>query len=282
MTIAITAASGHFGALAVEAAVRSGQEVVAIARDPGRVAGRPGVEVRGADYDDPAAMTAALTGVTGVLLVSGNEPGRRVQQHRNVIDAARAAGVDRIVYTSAPRATASSLVLAPDHKATEEYLAASGLAWSVARNNWYNENYVQRLPELAQSGVLVAAAGSGRVASAGRADLAAGAVAALTGGWRDGAIREFGGDVAWDYHELAAAYAEVLGRPVVYEPVEPSILVAGMVAGGVPRGTAEFVAAMDVDIAQGALAEVTGELSTLIGRPTTPLVETLRSAAAAA
>jgi NAD(P)H dehydrogenase (quinone) len=183
-----------------------------------------------------------------------------------------------VVYTSAPRATTSALILAPEHKATEEYLAASGLGWAIARNNWYNENYLPGLAAAAASGVLLGAAGAGRVASASRADLAAGAVALLTAAWVDGAVHEFGGDVAWDYTDLAAAYAEVLGVPVTYEALTPAELVAALVAAGVPRGGAEFVAAIDASIAEGALAETTGELSALLGRPTTPLRETLRSA----
>ena len=279
MNLAITAATGQFGRLAVEAAVSAGHDVVAVVRDPGRFVPRDGVTVRQADYDEAAAMTAALTGVDGVLLVSGSEPGMRVAQHRNVIDAATSAGVVRLVYTSAPRASTSALNLAPDHKATEEYLAASGIGWAIARNNWYNENYVPGLAQAAASGVLVAAADKGRVASASREDLAAGAVALLTEAWTAGAIHEFGGDVAWGFTDLAAMYAEASGRPVTYRPVTPSELVDILVAAGVPRGGAEFAAAMDANIADGALAEATGELSAILGGPTTPLLDTLRAVA---
>ena len=281
MNLAITAATGQFGRLAVEAAVSAGHDVVAVVRDPGRFVPRDGVTVRQADYDEAAAMTAALTGVDGVLLVSGSEPGMRVAQHRNVIDAATSAVVVRLVYTSAPRASTSALNLAPDHKATEEYLAASGIGWAVARNNWYHENYVPGLARAAASGVLVAAAGAGRVASASRADLAAGAVALLTDAWTAGAIHEFGGDVAWDFTDLAAMYAEASGRPVTYRPVTPSELVDTLVAAGVPRGGAEFAAAMDASIEDGLLGDATGELGAILGRPTTPLLDTLRAAAVA-
>jgi NAD(P)H dehydrogenase (quinone) len=187
--------------------------------------------------------------------------------------------VGKVVYTSAPRATTSSLVLAPDHKATEEYLAASGLSWSAARNNWYNENYLPGLAQAAQSGVLLSAAGEGRVASASRADLAVGAIALLTGPWQDGAVYELGGDTAWDFRQLAGWYSEALGRPIAYQAVDGPTLVATLTAAGVPEAGAQFAAAVDANIAEGALAEVTGELGRLLGRPTTPILETLRAGA---
>lgn len=279
--LAITAASGHFGRLALAEAVRVRPgEVVAIVRDPSRLGPPPdGVEARTADYGDRTAMAAALAGVDALLMVSSSEVGNRVEHHRNVIDAARDAAVGKVVYTSAPRATTSSLVLAPDHKATEEYLAASGLSWSAARNNWYNENYLPGLAQAAQSGVLLSAAVEGRVASASRADLAVGAIALLTGPWQDGAVYELGGDTAWDFRQLAGWYSEALGRPIAYQAVDGPTLVATLTAAGVPEAGAQFAAAVDANIAEGALAEVTGELGRLLGRPTTPILETLRAGA---
>jgi NAD(P)H dehydrogenase (quinone) len=281
--IAVTAASGHLGrlALAEAARVRPG-EVVAVVRDPSRLGSVPdGVQVRIADYGDREGVAAALTGVEGVLMISSSEVGNRVEHHRSVIDAARDAGVAKLVYTSAPRATTSPLVLVADHKATEEYLAESGLSWTVARHNWYHENYVPNLAQVARTGVLLSAAGEGRVASARRADFAAGDIALLTGPWRDGAVYELGGDEAWDFRQLADWYADALDRPVEYRPVDPADLVTELVAAGVPEGGAQFAAAVDAGIAQGALAEVTGELSRLLGRPTTPMPAALREAAAA-
>lgn len=280
--IAVTAASGHLGrlALAEAARVRPG-EVVAVVRDPTRLESVPdGVEVRTADYGDRAAMAAALAGVEGVLMISSNEVGNRIEHHRSVIDAARDAGVAKLAYTSAPRATTSPLMLVADHKATEEYLAESGLSWTVARHNWYHENYVPNLAVVARTGVLLSAAGDGLVASASRADFAAGDIALLTGPWRDGSVYEFGGDVAWSFRQLATWYAEALDRPVEYWPVDAATLVSELVASGVPEGGAQFAAAVDAGIAQGALAEVTGELGRLLGRPTTPMPDALRDAAA--
>lgn len=157
MTIAITAASGHLGRLALAEAVRVRPgEVVAVVRDPAKVKSPPaGVEVRVADYGDRTALAAALAGVEAVLMISSSEVGNRVKHHHTVIDAARDAGVARQVYTSAPRATASPLALVADHGATEEYLAASGLSWTVARHNWYHENYLPDLALAARTGAML-------------------------------------------------------------------------------------------------------------------------------
>ena len=195
-----------------------------------------------------------------------------------MIDAAKAAGVGRIVYTSAPQATTSSLVLAPDHKATEEYLAASGVATTILRNNWYTENYVDSVKQAAGSGQIVASAGDGRVASAPRADFAEAAAVVLLDESHAGKVYELTGDVAWTFDELAAAAAEVLGREVSYHGVTPEEHAAMLAGFGLDEGTVGFVVALDGNIRDGVLATATSDLSALIGRPTTGLVEALRAA----
>jgi NAD(P)H dehydrogenase (quinone) len=279
MKIGVTGASGQLGHLVVQQLLGKcpATDVVAIVRDPAKAAdlAAAGVEIRVADYDDRVSLDAAAAGLDRLLLISSSEVGRRFPQHANVIDAAKAAGVKHVVYTSAPKATTSSLVLAPEHKATEEYLESSGLAYTVLRNNWYTENYAQPMQAARQSGVLVAAAGEGRVASATRADYAEGAAVVLVGEGHEGKVYEFSGDKAWDYHELAATIADVAGTACVYQAVEPADVVAAMTGAGLDEGTASFVAALDENIAQGALSEATSDLSTLIGRPTTPLKESV-------
>ena len=283
MTIAVTGATGQLGALVVHDLVRTVDpaSVVAVVRDPAKAAGLAGqgVQVRSATYADPAALAAAFAGVDDLLFISSSEVGQRIDQHRAVVDAAVAAGVGRIVYTSAPRATTSHLVLAPEHKFTEEYLAAAGLPTTILRNTWYTENYLGQIEIARTTGTLVAAAGAGRVASASRADFAAAAVAVLTQDGHAGRVYELGGDHAWDHDELAAALAEIVDAPVRYRAVDGPTLIGILQQSGMDEGTAGFVARLDGDIAAGALGEVTGELSTLIGRPTTPLLEGLRAAA---
>ena len=282
MRYGVTGATGLLGRLVIEGLLETQApgNIIAIVRDETKAAdlAERGVRVRVASYDDRPALDAALSGIDKLLLISGNEVGKRIPQHKNVIDAAKSVGVKHVVYTSAPKATTSELVLAPEHKATEEYLAGSGLTYTILRNCWYTENYVRTVEMAGQTGVIVAAVGDGRVASATRADFAAAAVAVLLGEGHENKVYELSGDYAWDFNELAAAASEIIGKPVVYEPVDGPTLIDRMTAAGAERPGAEFAAALDANIAAGLLSEVTGELSALIGRPTTPLKEGLKAA----
>lgn len=282
MTLGVTGATGHFGQLVIEHLLARGTapgEIVALVRDPGRAGAlaAAGVTVRAFDYDEPDALAAALSGVESLLLVSGSAPGRRVAQHRAVIDAANQSGVARVIYTSSPQADDSINPVAPDHKATEEYLAASGIAHVVLRNGWYHENYVPTVQAAARAGEVLTAAGDGRVASAARADYAEAAAVVLLSG-EVGRVYELSGDVAWSFDELAADLAGLLGRDIVVHRVSGSEEASLLAAAGMDAGAAAFVTGVDAAIAAGELGRVTGELSTLIGHPTTPIVETLRAA----
>jgi NAD(P)H dehydrogenase (quinone) len=276
MTIVVTGATGHLGRLIIEALLRGGTpaaDIVAAGRSVEKLddlADR-GVRVARIDFADPASLTAALDGADALMLVSGSEVGQRAAQHANAIDAARKAGVSRIVYTSAPGATTSALVLAPEHKATEEYLQASGVPFTVLRNNWYHENYEQSVQQAAATGVLASSVGGGLIASAARADYADAAAAVLVGDGHDGRTYELAGDEAWSQEEFAAAIAEASGRPVVYTALSPEEHLAMLTSAGLDEGTAGFVVALDGNARDGLLAGGSGELSALIGRPTTPL-----------
>ncbi|MEF3405525.1 SDR family oxidoreductase [Agromyces sp. CCNWLW203] len=286
MTILVTAASGQLGRLVVDALLARGAapaDIVATARDTSKLehlAAR-GIRTAELDYARPETIAPALDGVDTVLLVSASEPGNRVALHRNVIDAAKAAGVSKLVYTSAPQATTADFVLAPDHKATEEAIAASGIPAVIVRNNWYTENYAADVARAASTGVIAASVADGRVASATRVDFAEGAAVVLLEDGHLGEVYEFGGDVAWSYDELAAAAAEVVGRDVTYTPLTTDEHVAALESFGLDAGTAGFVAGIDTGIRGGVLAETDGTLSRLIGRPTTPLIDGLRSVAEA-
>jgi NAD(P)H dehydrogenase (quinone) len=274
MTIAVTGATGQLGRLVLDELLSSQEpgSLVAVVRDAakaGELSAR-GVQVRVADYSDPAAL----------LLVSGSEVGSRVAQHANVINAAKAAGVGFIAYTSVLAADTTELILAPEHKATEELIRASGLDFALLRNGWYTENYAQTVATAKQTGAVVAAAGDGRVASATRADYAAAAAAVLSSAGHEGRTYELSGDYAWDFKELATAVAKIVGREVVYRPVSAPELVEVLTTAGLDEGTAGFLAALDSDTEAGLLATVTGELSGLIGRPTTPLLQALEAATA--
>lgn len=279
MTVLVTAASGHLGRLVVEALLSRGArpgDIVATARDTAKIAdlAERGVRTAVLDYDRPDTIATAFDGVETVLFVSGATPGGRLQQHTDVVDAAKAAGVAKLVYTSAPRATTSGLVVAPDHKATEELLAASGVPSVILRNNWYNENYLPTLAQAAESGVIVSSAGEGRVASASRADFAEAAAVVLLEDGHVGQVYELAGDVAWDFAELAAVMADVLGRPVALASLSQEEHRAALEGAGLDAGTVGFLTVLDANIRDGDLAQADGSLSRLIGRPTTPIRDT--------
>ncbi|GGM42410.1 SDR family oxidoreductase [Microbacterium saperdae] len=284
MTILVTGATGNLGRLIIESLLERGaspQSIVAGVRDVAKAADLSalGVAVAVVDYDQPATIATALEGVDSVVLVSGSEVGRRVTQHQAVIDAAKAAGVTKFVYTSAPKAPTSDLVLAPEHKATEELIAAAGLPAVILRNNWYTENYAADLARAAETGVLAAGVGEGRVASASRKDFAEAVAVALLEDGHIGQAYELGGDIAWNYADLAAAIAEVTGRPVEYRALTAAEQSAALEAAGLDAGTVGFVVALDAGIRDGALGDTDGTLARLIGRPTTPLVDGLRAIA---
>ena len=280
--ITVTGASGHLGRLVVTGLLDAGvpaAEVVAVVRTPERAAdlAARGVQVRQADYDDPAALQAALQGTDRLLLVSGSEVGQRVVQHSNVLQAATAAGIGLVVYTSAPKADDTPLPLAPEHVATERLIADVGLPAVVLRNNWYLENYDQPITTAASTGEVVGSSGSGRIAAATRADYAAGAVAVLTAEQPEPGIVEVGGDEAFTMADLAAAVAAGTGREVTYRDLTAAEHLASLLGHGLPRQTAEFVVGLDQAIAQGALDTGSTALSTLIGRPTTTLSQYVRT-----
>jgi NAD(P)H dehydrogenase (quinone) len=184
MTIVVTGASGHLGRLVVAGLLDQGvpaSQIVAAVRTPAKAAGLAalGVQVREADYDRPQTVKAALADADRVLLISGSEPGRRLEQHQAVISAARDAGVSLLAYTSIVRADTSPLLLAGEHQATEEAIAAAGLPFAFLRNGWYFENYGSAIAHAAATGTLTGGAGPGRVSAASRADFAAAAVAVL-------------------------------------------------------------------------------------------------------
>lgn len=282
MTIAVTAATGHLGTLVVDSLLDKvpATEIIAIARDAEKARGiaAKGVDVRIASYDDPAALTTALQGVDKLLLISGSEVDKdRPAQHANVADAAVAAGVSLLAYTSAPAADTSTLPVAPDHVATEQHLATTGLNTVLLRNGWYHENYAPSIDAARHTGSVLTSAGDGKVASAARADYAEAAAVVLTTDQPLKPVYELGGDVAWTQDELAAAISDVIGAPVTVAQVSPDEQLAALVGAGVPEYWAGFTVATDASIRNGELEVTGGDLSTLIERPTTPLVDSLRA-----
>lgn len=283
MTIVVTGATGPLGHLIAESLLELGvpaEQIIAGGRNIGKLddLSARGVRVARIDYDDVESLASALSGADTVILVSGSELGKRVAQHYAVVDAAVAAGVGHLVYTSAASAATSALLVAPDHKATEEYIAASGIPATILRNNWYHEGYVGTATQAAVTGTVAASAGDGRVASASRADYAEAAAVAATTDGHVGKIYELSGDHAWDFNELAAAIGEHQGKPVVYTPLSTEEHAAALKAAGLDDATIGFVTGLDANIRDGLLEDTSGDLTRLLGRPTTPLAAGLSAA----
>lgn len=281
-TYAVTGATGQLGRIVVEELLSRGvpaSDLVAIVRTPSKAAdlAERGVQVREGDYDRPETLPAALAGVDRLLLVSGSEPGGRVAQHTAVIDAAKAAGVERIAYTGILKAGNTSNPLAGEHEATEEVLRASGIPVTILRNGWYIENYTQQLGQYLERGEIVGATAGGKVSAAARADFAAAAAAALL--TDDGAevVHELGGS-AFDFDELAATISDVTGTKVAYRDLSVPEFEAELQQVGLDAGTAGFVAGIDAAIAAGDLETDSDDLAGLLGRPATPLADVVRSA----
>lgn len=279
-TYAVTGGTGHLGPMIIEHLLDRGvapDDVVAPVRSPSRADGlaEHGVRIREGDYDRPHTLGPALDGVDRLLLVSGSEVGQRIRQHGAVVDAARRGGVSRILYTSVLRAPESTLVLAPEHAATEEAITASELPHTMLRNTFYTEVYLDQLPTWLELGTIHHAAGQGRVAAAPRADLAEAAAVALLQDTDDRVVHELAGP-GFTYDELAAAITEVTGTTVEAHELPPDELVATLTDAGVDGGTAEFVAALDRNIADGELDAPTTDLERLLGRPATTILESLR------
>lgn len=284
--IAVTGATGHLGRLIVESLIERGvapHDVLATGRNPEKLEAlaQLGVRTAAMDHSDPGFVAAGLAGVGRLILVSGSEIGVRVRQHSNVIDAAKAAGVGRIVYTSAPKADASTSALGLDHKATEEYLKASGVDFTILRNNWYNENYAPVLQQAAATGVYLASTNDGTVASAARKDYAEAAAAVVSSDGHSNTVYELSGDHAWTGAELAETLSEVLDREVKFHNVTAAVQAEILRDAGLDEGTIGFLTAVDQMIADGDLEKTSDALSRLIGRPTTPILQTLREVAAA-
>jgi NAD(P)H dehydrogenase (quinone) len=278
MTVAITGASGQLGRLAVRSLLDRGVpagDIVAGARSPEKIADLAslGVRVREADYDRPETLAEAFAGVDRLLLISGSEFGARVPQHTNAVNAAVAAGVSLIVYTSASYADTSDLPVAPDHKATEEVIRATGVPYVFLRNGWYHENYTDNLAPALTHGAILGSAGDGKVSAATRADFAAAAAAVLAGEGHQNAVYELGGDQPFTMAELADEVSRQSGKQVVYSDLPPADYAQALVGAGLPEGYAQVLAACDVSVKAGRLLVETGDLSRLIGRPTTPLAD---------
>lgn len=278
--IAITGATGQLGQHVIETLLKTvpASQIVAIVRNPAKATAlsQQGITVRQADYSDEAAFTTALQGIDKLLLISSSEVGQRAPQHRNVINAAKAAHVKFIAYTSLLHADRSPLGLADEHVATEKMLAQSGIAYVLLRNGWYTENYLASAPAALEHGVFIGAAGEGKIASATRADYAAAAARVISEDGHAGKIYELAGDAGWTLSQLAAELAKQSGKKVVYQNLSEADFAAALKGVGLPAGLADMLADSDVGASKGGLFDDSHTLSKLIGRPTTSLADSVK------
>ncbi|MGO4146273.1 SDR family oxidoreductase [Paenarthrobacter sp. YAF11_1] len=286
MSIVITGATGQLGRHVIEALLERdvpADSIVATGRSIEKLSDfvARGVRAVAMDYDDAASVAQALKGATKVLLISGSAVGKRVEQHRTVIEAAKAEGVQLLAYTSIANADTTRMKLAAEHQATESILKESGVPFALLRNSWYFENYTDQLPGTLAQGALAGSAGNGKVSAASRADYAQAAAAVLVAEHQAGKIYELGGDEAFSLDELAAEISAASGKSIEYRDL-PADQYADLLTGaGVPEGFAQILADTDLGIGRGDLLVTTGDLRKLIGRPATALSEAVRSAASA-
>jgi NAD(P)H dehydrogenase (quinone) len=281
MKIGITGATGQLGKLVIQELKKkiSPESIVALARSKEK-AGLLGVEFRVFDYTQTDVMAESLKGIDKLLLISGNEIGKRGEQHKNVIEAAKSAGVTSIVYTSLLRTDTSTLVLAGEHLATEQLLKESGITYTILRNGWYTENYTGSLSAVLTYGTLLGASGNGKISSASRLDFAEAAVAVLTGTGHEGKTYELAGDEAYTMSDMAAEIAKLTGKTITYTNLPVADYAAALVKAGLPEGIAQFLAGTHVSTEKGDLFDDGHQLSQLIGRPTTAMPKTIADALA--
>ncbi len=277
MKIAVTGATGQLGRLVLEKLKNENVDVVALARNTEK-AQDLGVEVRAFDYDQPEQMEDALAGVDRLLLVSSNDIGKRLQHHESVIHAAKKAGVSQLVFTSLVNVDHSTLNLAGEYIDSEKSLQASGVPFTILRNAWYTENYTSSAANAVAGGAFIGSAGDGKISAASREDLAEAAVAVLLGSDHEGKVYELAGDQAFTLKDLAAAISEVTGKDIPYRNLSEGEYKDALVSHNVPEGFAAMIASWDVSASKGDLYSEDKTLSQLIGRPTTPLVDSVKAA----
>jgi len=281
-TYLVTGASGHMGRRVVELLLEANAgTIVATTRTPDKLAdfSAQGVIVRHADFNEPDSLAKAFAGVDRLLLISTDalgEPGLRLKQHQNAVQAAEAAGVSHVIYTSLVNPGPESAVLfAPDHRGTEEALTASQLNWTVLRNNLYADLLLMSLNQAIQMGHVFSAAGDGKIAYITREDCAQAAAAALLSPFNGRKTLDITGPDALSQVDLANLATQIADKPITYVPLELDVLIQNMVAAGLPQPIAETYASIDAATAQGQFEEVSNDFVELTGNEPTAVADFL-------
>lgn len=282
MTVAVTGASGHLGRKVADLLLEQldPSDVILLTRTPETLSSYSdrGAVVRHADFDEPGALVAAFAGADRALVISAVDFERRVGQHRAAIEAAKAAGVRHVVYTSIPEPERNPAAASPSHDATESAARDSGLAWTFLRNNLYADFQAPVVARMIETGQLVTSAGDGRVAYVARDDCAAAAAAVLVQDGHESKAYDVTGPEAVGARELAALAAELGGRPVEVVQVDDETLLAGMIESGVPDAAAPILLSFVVAAREGFLDRVSGAVEELTGKPPASLREVVVAA----
>lgn len=280
--ILVTGATGGLGRETIDALLTTtpATEIAALVRDANKATDlvQRGVDVRQADYFDHPALVQAFRGIEKVLLVSSVAFTDRVSQHRNVIDAAKKAGVQHLFYTSIQR---SSDFVMPEvtesDLATEAYLKASGLAYTILHNGYYFEGLGYLIgTEIPESEICVPA-GEGKIAFVKRTELAAATAALLTSEGHDNQSYILTGSEAYSFHDVARELSALAGRPITYQSIEPAPYIAQKVAAGFPDFVATFFAQWGDAAKHGMLAGTDATVERLLGRKPMSLREYLKA-----
>lgn len=270
----VTGANGHLGRATLRHLLETQKiapsDMIAGSRDPAKLAevSKLGVETRKADFDDREGLVAAFAGIDRLLIVSTDElatPGKRLEQHRNAVEAAVAAGVGHVVYTSMPNPDRSLVTFAPDHLGTEEAIKASGLPYTILRNAWYGDNYLMAMPHNLQAGSWYTAMGGGRVSNISRDDCARAAAAALAKPPAGNATLTLTGPESLSASEIAAIVSAVAGKPLRVVPVSDDQFAGGMKAAGLPDFVIAMLVSADANIRAGNFDLVTNDFEKLTG-----------------
>ena len=281
--IAITGANGQLGQLVIASLLEktNPSNIIALVRnlDSANNLKALGVQVREADYNKPDTLKNAFNGVDKLLLISGSEVGSRVAQHQAVIDAVKDKGLSLFAYTSILKADTSPMILAQEHKATEQAIKESGLPAVILRNGWYSENYTQSIGGVLASGMVASAAALGKLHTAARKDYAEAAAVVLTSDQPQvGKVYELAGDQGFTLEEYATEVSKQAGKAIQYQEMNGDDFQNLLVQVGLPEGFANVLADAEVQAAKGWLEETSQSLSQLIGRETTPLVNSITAA----
>jgi NAD(P)H dehydrogenase (quinone) len=252
----VSGASGQFGRKAAALLInRVGAErLILVSRNPGALAGC-GAEVRYGDFDDPASLDTAFAGGERLLLISTLSVGRRAAQHGRAIDAAKRAGVKRIVYTSTGGMhDGNPAIVVPDHRDTEQLLRESGVAVTIMRDSLYAEAaLLQILPRAIGAGSMRSASGDGRVPFVAKEDCVACAVEALAGEGHDDKVYEITGPELWSMKQLCALASEMTGQEILYEAISDEAFDADLAAVGVP---ADYEEGMETEVGTSSRRDI--------------------------